>query len=61
MIQDITREVQITALGNTNCLSGKVIKIEDSLTKLVGYFYIEEDNHRWKEGRYRMELKLEEI
>ena len=58
MLQGIVREIQITAIGNTSCLSGKVIKIQDSLTKLVGSFYIEEDDHVWSEGQYRLNVNL---
>lgn len=58
MLQGITREVQITAIGNASCLSGKVIKIEDSLTKLVGSFYIREDEHVWSNGQYIIKTNL---
>lgn len=61
MLQGVTREVQVTAIGNASCISGKVIKIEDSLTKLVASFYIEEDKHRWEHGGYKIEMKLKNI
>ena len=58
MLQGIAREAQVTVKGNTGCLSGKAIRVEDSLTKLVGSFYIESDEHEWSDGKYRMKLDL---
>ena len=51
-------ELQVTVKGNTNCLSGKVIKVEDSLTKIVGSFYIESDEHEWSYGQHRTTMNL---
>ena len=58
MIQGIAREAQVTVKGNTSCISGKTIRVEDSLTKLMGSFYIEQDSHEWSNGQYRMILDL---
>lgn len=58
MLRGITKEATVTAKGNTSCISGKVIKIEDSLTKLVGSFYIEEDEHKWENGKYLVIMSL---
>lgn len=58
MLQGIAKEATVTVKGNTNCLSGKAIKVEDSLTKIVGSFYIESDEHEWSNGKYRMKLDL---
>ena len=40
MLQGITKEATEIVKGNTSCLSSKVIKVEDSLIKIV-FFYIE--------------------
>ena len=58
MLQGIAREAQVTVGGNTSCLSGKAIKIEDSLTKLVGSFYIESDEHEWSNSQYQTRIEL---
>lgn len=58
MLQGITREATVTAKGNTSCLSGKAIRVEDSLTKIVGSFYIESDEHEWSVGQYNVYLNL---
>ncbi len=58
MLQGIAREAQVTVKGNTSCISGKAIKIEDSLTKIVGSFYIESDEHEWNNGQYLSKMNL---
>ena len=58
MLQGITKEATVTALGNTSCISGKMIRIEGSLTKLVGSFYIKSDEHEWISGKYDAKLNL---
>ena len=57
-LQGISREATVTVKGNTSCLSGKAIKVEDSLTKLRGSFYIESDEHEWSNGQYNTKLNL---
>ena len=58
MLQGITKEVTVTVKGNTSCLSGKAIKLEDALTKIVGSFYIEADEHEWSNGQYKVTIEL---
>lgn len=58
ILQDITKEATVTVKGNTSCLSGKAIKVEDSLTKLVGSFYIESDEHEWSDDKVITILKI---
>jgi len=61
MLQGITKEVTVTVKGNISCISGRVIRVEDSLTKLVGSFYIESDEHQWGNGQYNTKLNLSSI
>ncbi len=58
MLQGIAREAQVTVRGNTSCISGKAIKVEDSLTKLVGSFYIESDEHEWSNGQHQVIINV---
>ncbi len=58
MLQGVTKEATVTVKGNTSCLSGKAIKVEDSLTKIVGSFYIESDEHGWSNGQYNTIINL---
>ena len=61
MLKGIARELSITIKGNTSCISGKRVKIEESITKLTSYFYVESDGHIWCDEQYRIELKLKEL
>lgn len=58
MLQGIAKEATVTVKGNTSCLSGKAIKVEDSLTKIVGSFYIKEDEHEWSNEQYKIIMRL---
>lgn len=58
MLNGINQEISITAKGNTSCISGKIIKIVDSLTKLRESFYIESDEHKWGISQYKMFMTL---
>lgn len=43
-LQGITQEINVTVKGNASCISGKMIKVEDALSKIVGSFYIESES-----------------
>lgn len=58
MLQGITKEATVTVKGNTSCISGKAIKVEDSLTKIVGSFYIESDEHEWSSEQYKTNINM---
>ena len=58
MLQGISKEISISVRGNTSCITGKTIRIEDSSTKLVGSFYIESDEHEWSGEKYRVIIDL---
>lgn len=38
-------------METANCIIRKIIKVEDSLTKIVGSFYIDLDEHKWSNGQ----------
>lgn len=58
MLQGISKEINITVKGNISCLSGKAIRVEDSLTKVVSSFYIESDEHEWSVEQHKTTMKL---
>ena len=58
MLQGIAQEVSVKVEGNTRCISGKTIRVEDSLTKLVGFCYIESDEYEWENGQYKQVISL---
>ncbi len=58
MLQGISQEASVEALGDIKCISGYGVKIQDSITKLYGKFWIESDNHSWQNGVHTMNLDL---
>ena len=58
MLHGIAKEISVTVKGNTSFICGKIIQIEDSLTKLVGSFCIESDEHEWSVEQHRTTMKL---
>lgn len=54
----IEKSASLEALGDVRATSGKSIKIKDSSTGLTGLFWIENDEHTWENGQYKMSLEL---
>ena len=61
MLRGIERSIEITTLGNTSYVSGKLVNIEDSATKQLGLFFIVSDSHSWSRGQYRTNINLEVV
>ncbi len=59
LLKGLERTGQISALGNTQCITGSAVKVREPFTGLTGLFYIAEDRHTWQDSRYNMELKLD--
>lgn len=49
---------QIEFIGDTSCVTGNIIDIEDDLSGLKGRFYITSDTHTWSNGVHKMSLQL---
>lgn len=52
----INDEARITALGNVEVTAGVAVYVRESLTRIVGGFYVISDAHTWSNGVHRMEL-----
>lgn len=63
MLKGIEQSIELTTLGNTSYVSGKLVNIEDSSTKQLGLFFIVSDSHSWSDGQYKtnMSIKVEQI
>lgn len=63
MLRGIEQSIELTTLGNTSYVSGKLVNIEDSATKQLGLFFIVSDSHSWSGGQYKtnMSIKVEQI
>ena len=58
VLKGIDKTASIEAIGNTNCISGYGIEIQDKLTGLNGKFWIDSDAHTWQNGIHTMSLEL---
>lgn len=58
LLHGLDREASLEALGDTRCISGMAVTIQDSKTGLKGLFYIEEDLHKFEGSKHTMSLTL---
>lgn len=58
MLKGIEESVEITTLGNTEYRSGKLVNIEDLVTKQLSLFYIQSDTHSWTNGKCTTQINL---
>lgn len=58
MLQGVEKKVNIQAVGNIECVTGKGIKLKDTGTGLTGVFFVESDVHTWSNGQHIMQLNL---
>lgn len=50
--------IQVSALGDINCLSCYFVTMKDYATGLAGKYWISSDRHVWENGAHTMELEL---
>ena len=58
MLRGIEQSIELTTLGNTSYVSGKLVNVEDSATKQLSLFFIVSDSHSWSGGQYRTIMKI---
>lgn len=58
MLRGIEQSIELTTLGNTSYVSGKLVNVEDSATKQLGLFFIMSDSHSWSGGQYTTNMCL---
>lgn len=58
MLEGVSKDLDVEAIGNIECISGNAVKVKDSLTGITGLFYIDNDKHTWQNGQHIMRLKL---
>lgn len=54
----ITEDVSVEALGNTAVIAGSAVYAFESMTELVGGFYVNADVHTFENGVHRMEVTI---
>lgn len=52
------QKINITAIGDINCLSCYFVQVTDGATGLSGRYWISSDKHTWSHGVHTMELEL---
>lgn len=55
VIRDTAR---VEALGNIEVVAGASVYVVESMTKIIGGFYVILDTHTWESGAYRMSLEV---
>lgn len=58
MLKGIETKIKVTNFGDTSCVTGNAVIVEDIETNLKGKFYIDADTHTWKNGIYTNSLTL---
>lgn len=54
----VNRKGTVQSFGNSLCVTGRAVLIQESFTGLYGFFYIDFDTHTWKNGVYTNKLVL---
>lgn len=54
----IEDEARIEAIGNVEITAGSAVYVRESMTQIVGGFYVITDTHTWQNGVHRMELTV---
>ena len=58
MLNGITQSCSLSGFGDTTCITGYGVQVKDTVTGLVGLFYIDSDSHSWSGGNYTIDLEL---
>lgn len=58
MLKRIEERIEITTLGNVQYRTGKVVKVQDTSTKVDKVFCITSDSHKWNNSQYETNLVL---
>lgn len=58
MLEGVERKINVTNFGNSEYIMGKKVNVREPYTGLTGIFYIDADEHNWKNGIYTNKLTL---
>lgn len=58
MLKGVERTASVEGLGNIECIAGRAVKVKEPYTGLTGLFYIDSDEHVFKNGQHTMRLEL---
>lgn len=57
-LKSVDRKITVTNFGNAEYITGKKVCVQEPQTGLTGIFYIDGDEHNWKNGIYTNKLVL---
>lgn len=55
---DVAQTISVDCLGDTRLVAGATVTLRDNATGVTGLFWIDADNHTWKNGLYFTALDL---
>jgi len=58
ILQGVDRKISVTNFGSYEYRTGKKVTVTESYTGMTGVFFIDEDQHNWKNGIYTNKLVL---
>ena len=58
MLGGVERKISVTNFGTSEYITGKKVNVTEPYTGLTGIFYIDGDEHNWKNGIYTNKLTL---
>ncbi|MBQ0079697.1 MAG: hypothetical protein KBS66_07410 [Eubacterium sp.] len=53
-----SQKINVSCVGDINCISHYFVYVRDRSTGLVGRYWISSDEHTWENGAHTMELEL---
>ena len=57
-LKGVEKTHTLSGYGDTSCLTGYGVMVQDSYTKMNGLFYIDTDSHSWDNGEYKIDLEI---
>lgn len=57
-LKGIERKISVSNFGDAQYTTGKFVEVKEPYNGLIGRFYIDADNHNWKNGIYTNKLTL---
>ena len=58
MLKGMERTSSVEGLGSVECITGRAVTVKEPYTGLNGLFYIDSDEHTFKDGQHTMSLEL---
>ena len=58
MLEGVSRKIVVSNFGDTSYITGKALSYEDPYQGIKGLFYIDSDEHNWKNGIYTNKMTL---